>query len=277
MLKNLENYLYPTSLEEAIDYLESPHSVAIAGGVNLGVYASDEIHTLIDISRLNLDYIKIENEKVHLGALCNFQQLLIAPQLQVGALRIIPETLKTVVSRPIRNASTLGGNIASALASSDLITTLLALDSRAYLKGVNKERYVPLNEFFKGNRETVLNNELIVEVDFPLPSITSKSCFLKLGRTKFDIALVNIAIIVDWEDNICKDIRIALGSVAPTVIRIPKAEAILKGENWTAELIEKAAEQVFKDVKPIDDIRASADYRREMSKVFTRRALEIVK
>ncbi|MGE5819988.1 MAG: FAD binding domain-containing protein, partial [Deltaproteobacteria bacterium] len=154
---------------------------------------------------------------------------------------------------------------------------LIALSARARIASSRRQREVPLEEFFIGPGKTCLQpNELLKEIFIPTPAKKSGSSFQRCTRTAMDIALVNCAVFVSLASKreIIGDIRIALGAVAPTPVRARPAEAFLKDKIADEDSIEKAAGLAAASVSPIDDVRSSASYRREMVRVLTRRALQ---
>ncbi len=176
-------------------------------------------------------------------------------------------------SEQIRNMATVGGNLASAVPSADFATPLLALETQCVIQALEGQRTVPLERFFGGPHQSVLEKELLVELRFPIPTAGVKTEFLKIGRNPGDIATINVATLLELEGDTIQRTRIALGAVAPTPIRAYAAEAFLAGKPATDENIQRAAELAREAVRPISDQRASADYRRQMSMVLTRRAL----
>jgi carbon-monoxide dehydrogenase medium subunit len=155
--------------------------------------------------------------------------------------------------------------------------TLLALDALVVIAGPDGRRQLPLNRFFAGPRKSLLKpDELLLEIIVPKENLGKPADFQKFGLRKGQaLALVNAAasLWMDWERNVCVAPRIALGAVAPTVIRAPAAEAFLEGRAITPEAMAEAARIAVGEARPIDDFRASADYRRELIEVLTRRAL----
>jgi len=158
---------------------------------------------------------------------------------------------------------------------------LLVLGAEAKLLSVSGERWVGLEEFFRGVNKTALQeDEILVEIRVPVPPPVTGSSFLKVGRTIVDIALVNAAVRITVDDNgIFSDVRIALGAVAPTPMRSKSAEDLLFGASMAKldnTLLEKAGRKAAEETKPITDIRASAEYRRKISEVLVRRGIENV-
>jgi CO/xanthine dehydrogenase FAD-binding subunit len=189
---------------------------------------------------------------------------------------ILARAAATCGSVQIRNAATIGGNITNGSPAADLVTPLLALDAVVVLADLKGRRKMPLAEFLAARGTKALRQSLLVEVT--VPAVKGRRCgwsFQKLGRTALDISLVNVAAGlqmnssggIEWA-------RIALGAVAPAAIRASPAESILRGRKLDAATIAEAAEAVMGAVSPISDVRAPAEYRREMCGVLTRRALE---
>jgi carbon-monoxide dehydrogenase medium subunit len=194
-----------------------------------------------------------------------------------GRYAIMAEAAAAVGSIQTRNRATLGGNVCNASPAADTAPALIALSARARIASNRRQREVLLEEFFLGPGKTCLQpNELLKEIFIPSPAIKSGSSFQRCTRTAMDIALVNCAVFLSLASKreFIGDIRIALGAVAPTPVRAGPAETFLIGKIADGDAIEKAAELAAASVSPIDDVRSSASYRREMVRVLTRRALE---
>jgi carbon-monoxide dehydrogenase medium subunit len=186
---------------------------------------------------------------------------------------MLSDAAESFISRQIRNAATLGGNLAGGSPSADLPPALLALDAVVHIRGAAGERSVPLAEFFTGPGRTVLEGGLLTRVTLPDPE-GRRGSFLKVGRTAEDVAIVNAGTSLRVEDGRCRDVRIALGAVGETPMRIPEAEALLEGKAPTAALLAEAEGMVRQGVRPVDDHRAGAAYRRKVGGVLARRGLE---
>jgi len=173
---------------------------------------------------------------------------------------------RQVGSVQIRNLGTVGGNICNASPSADVATALMCVDAELKIEGPDGVRSEKLEDFFKGPGLTSLSStEIVTGILVPAMGKNWNWNYRKLGsRRAMEIGIVNVAIGLKAEQGICKEVRIALGSVAPTPIRARKAEKRLEGARWTRELVEEAAELGAQDSNPIDDLRASAAYRREM-------------
>jgi carbon-monoxide dehydrogenase medium subunit len=275
-------YHRPTSLEEAVSLLAElgEKAIPIAGGTDLLVEKPSGIEYLIDLTRLPLVYIETipETLDIRIGALTTVREIETARLFKEENYRIhniLSETARQLGYMTIRNLATIGGNICNAVPSADFPPVLIALDSRAKIIGPSGERNALLEEFFVDVRRTILrSNELLIEIQVPGQPPRTGLAFQKLGRVHTDIALVNVACRLTFgSDGTCKDTRIVLGAVAPTPIRAKRAEEMLIGKNLNDSLIQKIAQAASSETEPISDIRASAEYRRNMCRVLTARAL----
>jgi len=231
------------------------------------------VREVVDIRRLGLDYINIENDWMHIGAGTTMRTVARHIQIQTLANGILARGAAVCGSPNIRNMATLVGNVASALPSADTLPALLALDAQAVLIGPQGERIIPLDTFFVGPAKSVRERELIRELRIPLAQIDMRGGFYKIGRTAEDIAMVNVATTLTIQDGTITMVRLVLGAVAPTPLRATQTEQALLGQPATEETFQQAADIVRNEVRPISDHRASADYRRRMSGIATVRAL----
>jgi CO/xanthine dehydrogenase FAD-binding subunit len=275
---HIEAFLQPTSIREAVRLLncEGRRAHLVAGGTEAMVQRDRSIRTLVDVSRLGLCYIRRKGSGWAIGAATTIATLEESRQIREFADGILAAAASTCGSMQIRNMATLGGNLANASPAADTATPLLALDASVVLESSRGRRTVPLSEFFLGPNRTILNGALLVEILIPGPPRRGRTgwSYQKLGRTESDISVVNCAagLQVDRTGK-CIWARVALGAVAPTPLRAQKAEAALIGQPVTKEVIEAACDAVLREIQPITDLRASAEYHREMSLVLTRRAL----
>ncbi len=188
----------------------------------------------------------------------------------------LAETFSRVATIRIRNQATIGGNLVHADPAQDPPPMLMALGGEVGLAGPNGQRVLPLDEFFVDFFETAIQpGEVLVSVRLPpLPAGTQATYVKFLPRTEDDYATVSVAAAVTpGQDGRCENARIALGSAATVPLRARKAETALRGERLTAERIREAAALVREEVDPLDDVRGSAGYKREMARVWTERAL----
>jgi carbon-monoxide dehydrogenase medium subunit len=178
----------------------------------------------------------------------------------------------------VRNLATVGGNACNASPAGDTLPALLAFDAQCRIAGPDGERTIPLDQFFTGPGRTVLTQgEILVELRLPPPLPDTGSLYIKHSpRGAMDIATVGAASVVTLQDrgSVCREVRIALGAVAPTPIRAYAAEDLLRGQSITPELIVRVAQEAESRVNPIDDIRGTAVHRKAMVGVLTQRTLE---
>lgn len=230
------------------------------------------IRFLIDITHAGLSYIRRRGKACVIGATTTMAALENSPAIRALAGGILARAAATCGSVQIRNMATLGGNLANGSPAADTATPLLALDAEVVLADARGRRKIPLTEFYSGLRRT---RALIVEVAIPALPRGGRWSFQKLGRTESDISLVNAAagLQLDSQGRV-KWARIALGAVAPTPMRAVNAEKLLVGCKVDQSTLAEVCDEVAREVRPITDVRASAEYRREMCRVLVRRALE---
>ncbi len=248
----------------------------LAGGTDLLVnmkQRTKEPKYVISLKNLPLAYIEEARGGVRIGAATKLRaiekSILVREKLPV-----LHEAVKAIGSVQIRNMATLGGNICNASPAADSAPALLVLDAKARIVGPDGEREVPIEGFFLGPGKTCLaRGEMLKEVFVPYTPPGYSGAFLKIGRTSMDIAKINIAVLLKVVDGIVEDCRIALGAVAPTPMRVKRAEEFLRGKELSEEALREAGEIVSQEIRPITDIRATAEWRREVSKVLTRDAI----
>lgn len=275
MLK-IEAYHSPTSLTQAVNLLAENGRTVIAGGTDLLVNPRYMVgvREVVDIRNLGLDYIREEQGWLHIGAGATMRTVARHQKIQALANGILARSAAVCGSPNIRNMATVVGNVASALPSADTPPSLLALDAQIVLAGLQDERIVPLENFFVGPAKSIRDREFVRELRIPLDSFDDlKGGFYKIGRTSEDISIVNAAATLVIHNSTITAAHLVLGAVAPTPLRIKIAEEALRGQLPVEEAFQHAAELVHNEVRPISDQRASAEYRRRMSKVAALRAL----
>ncbi len=278
-------YLIPKTLEEALTVLKNQKESAkvFAGGTDLiPQMKRREIpvpRCVIDLKGISkLDAISFDEDSgLKIGSLVTINALAESPVIRQHFPSLF-QAASSIGSPQVRNRGTFAGNICTAVPSADSAPALLTLEATITVKGLNGERVVPIDQFFTGPRMTVLKpDEILVEISVPTPARSSRGVYLKLSpRHSMDLAIVGVAVNGVSEKGICKDVKIALGAVAPTPIRAPMAEEMLKGQRITPELIDEAARNAITQCSPIDDHRASQEYRCDMIYAMTRRALNQV-
>ena len=266
------------SISDALHFLseKGDRTRIIAGGTDLIPRLRQEnslpdfVLNVLEIGRLN--GITELNHILRIGATTTHTQLVESGLLQRGCPSLV-QAAASVGGPLIRNRGTMGGNIANASPAADLAPVLLAMDAEGVLMSEMGTRVVALKDFFIGPGETLRNpNELLVEISIPLPKGTN--LFLKLGRRRaMSLSIVNVAVCLEMEGRNCRDAKIALGSVAATPIRCPRAENLLRDKEIDPELISKCAGEAMAMSKPVDDQRATSWYRRQAGEVLLKRAL----
>lgn len=269
-------YFKPRTLKEASQLLiengEKAH--ILNGGTDLIVRMKDEItkpDVVVDIKGIQeLHEISFnEDEGLTVGACVTLNELAHNKIVQ-EKYKILSIAAESVGSGQVRNLATMIGNNCNASPLADTSTPLLVLDAKVLVYSSKGEREVSIHDFFKGVRKTCLNvGEIVKAIKIPAYDCLNGMFQKTSRRSKVDLSTVCSSVV-----QIDKEIRIALGAVAPTPIRARKAEEYLKHKELTDSTIKKAAELAASDAKPIDDVRASRDYRIEMIKVLVKRSLE---
>jgi carbon-monoxide dehydrogenase medium subunit len=280
------NYFNVTNIEEALRILAEKGERAriVAGATDLilelerGVRTG--IDTLVDITRVpGLDQISIdEDDVIHLGPLVTHNHCVESRLLRARAYPLTRAAWE-VGAPQIRNRGTVAGNLITASPANDTITPLMALNASVTLQSAAGTRTVALQDFYKGVRKTVMQpDEMLVDISFPAMALTAKGTFLKLAlRRAQAISVVDVAVILDLEGETIKSASITLGAVTPIIAHAGEAENYLAGKPLTDEVFDEAARLAMAASHPIDDIRGSAAYRREMVRVCTLRGLKAIR
>ena len=252
----------------------------LAGGTDLLVelkHAAHNPEVIVDISRLDeLKNIAIADDGLHIGALATHGAIMQSTVIR-DMFPALVEAAHSIGALQTRNLGTLGGNLMTCVPSMDSGPTLIALEASVTVASTKGRRQMPLADLFVGPRKTSLKpGELLVDIVIPKRNLGKPAAFQKFGLRKGQaLALVNAAAAFWLDDgkDAFKAPCIALGAVAPVVIRAPKAEAFLVGCKVTAEAMAEAGRIAASEAKPISDFRASADYRRDLIAVLVKRAL----
>lgn len=276
-------YYAPTRLAEACATLEGFAGTArpVAGGTDL--LLKMKAGRLAPAAVVNLKRVpelrgQVVNSHLTLGALTTLEELRRSPQVQAVA-PALAAAAATMASVPVRHLATLGGNLCNAAPSADLAPVLIALEATAIIAGPGSSadpgprREVPVEGFMSGPGQTVLApGEVLVAVQ--VPATAGSARYLKLApRVCMDIAVVGIGLRLEVVGRTCTAARLVLGAVAPTPLRVRPAEAVLEGQPVSVDRIDEAASLAAGAAQPIDDVRGSASYRRQMVFVLVRRGL----
>jgi len=277
-------YHQPSGLQEALDMLNDLDGLAtpVAGctdfipGLRRGALSFEDGLHIVDLRRVKeLNRIDIANGRIRIGAAVTLSRILTSGLIRQH-VPVLWEAVDDLASWQIRNTATVGGNLCTASPAADTAPPLLVMDAQVVLRTKNESRKLPLTEFFLGPGMTILKErEILTEIQLQAQSHEHRSKRIKLGRRSlFTLSIVSVAVLTRILENRFKTARIAFGSVAPAPLRARKTEAFLTGRIVDREAIEQAAELASEETKPIDDVRASSAYRKDMAKVLTRRALE---
>jgi carbon-monoxide dehydrogenase medium subunit len=262
-------YYRPATLAEALALLrrEKVRTVPLAGGTGLVPTLGRRAEAVVDLQDLGLDTLAVEGDHLRIGAMVRLQQLIEAPE----AGPFLARAAHAEGPRNLRNAATIGGTVAGAAPSSELLIALLILDAEVSLR-LPDPTTVSLDRFLDSPGQ-MLDGGLISAVTALAPAAAPLVAMERVARTPKDRPIVAVAARLERSGDLCSGACLALAGVASRPIRLPKVEDKLKGQPFNTELVELAATAVASAIEPASDFRASAEYRREMAVVLTRRAL----
>ena len=272
------NYHKPKDLNEALKLLkEIKDAKPIAGGTDLMVdmkIGRMKTGNLIDISNLKeLRKIEFHKDNVIIGAAVTLQEIINDERIR-REIPILAEAAESMGSWQIRNVATIGGNICNASPAADMAPPLMVLNSKLKISSINGDRIIPVEKFFKGPRQTeLMAEEILTEIIVPRESCNAGMKFMKIGRRRaHTLSIVATAVAVRTTEDKIEYVRIALNSIAPTPIRAYKTEEELIGSR--IDEVDVKVKKLTEEIKPISDVRASAEYRREMAVKITMEALK---
>jgi CO/xanthine dehydrogenase FAD-binding subunit len=270
-------YLRPRDIGETVVLLGryGRRARILAGGTDVLVQRDPSVEALIDLEAVGLAYVVSDAQSTRVGAATTQAEIAVSERLATPALRAVQEAASLMATPQIRNVATVGGNLCTASPAADLATPLLALDAEIRVEGSSGGSQLPLRRFFVSPGQTVLRpDQLFVEVIVPVAGARSGCAFLRLARTATDIALVNVAVALEFDQtDIVTKARIALGAVAPIPMRADSAEAALLGVRITRDSAVAAGEIAAGEASPISNQRSTAEHRRSVVAVLVRRAL----
>jgi CO/xanthine dehydrogenase FAD-binding subunit len=275
-------YHAPTSLAEAVRILDEYglEAMILAGGTDLVPKMKQAMvkpHHLVNLKYIpELAGIREESKQIRIGALTRLRDLEHSI-IVIKKLPLLHKAVLTIGSVQIRNMATIGGNLCNASPSADSAQALVALDAKANIVGPSGERSIELESFFTGPGRTVLDRgEFLHSLTLPYPEDESYCAYIKLSRTSLDLATVSIAINAKINRGAIKSIRVVVGAVAPIPLRVRDVEQHLIENKFSVNSIEEAGKLVSENIKPITDVRGTAEYRRLVSKGLIIEALNRV-
>ena len=274
------SYFRPRSLDELWELKEAwPDAGYVAGGTDTlfanrrrpagGAQTYISLRSLPELCRIEWD-----ESGLRIGSGVTIQALIDHPGLGRSYPALV-EAGRTLGSQQIRNVATLGGNLCNASPAADMAPPLLVHEARLVLRSPGGCREIPVEELFLGPGKTALAGLEILEAVLIEPATPgARSMFLGSGRVRMDIARASVAVLVERAGTRCTKVRLAAGAVAPTPLRLRTVEGLLEGAEITSDLLARAQEMARSSVAPITDLRAHADYRRQLVGVFVKRAME---
>ena len=276
---NQFKYISPKTIEEVLEILKQEKSKAciVAGCSNVLPYIKDRklpAKLLLDISAIEeLNYVKKSEGEIYIGAGTTISDLTNSKIIREEC-NLLYQTAEEFADPTVRNRATIGGNLADASPAADIAPPLLVLDAVLEVESMDGKREISLKNFFVSPRKTVLReDEMISSIKIKNSFLNKNGCFIKLGlRQAMAISVATMAMVLEVEKNKVKNVRIAMGSIAPIPLRLLKTEKFLINKEVNDDLIEKAIPKVRKEVNPIGDVRASAEYRRYVSGILFKRA-----
>ncbi len=280
MIPRSFEYYSPQTLDEAVALLQKlgPEAKLLSGGQSLIPMMKLRLLSpeyIVDINRIpGLDYISETDGHLIIGALAREHQLESSGSVQ-SKFPILADTAKVIADPLVRSQATVCGNLAHGDPANDHPATMLALGATVVATGPKGKREISIDDFFPGLFTTALEpEEILTEIRIPLPPARSGGAYLKLERKVGDFATAGVAVQISLdESNVCTRAGIGLTNVGLTPIKAKQAEAVLAGKKLDEATIKKAAETAASESQPMDDIRGSADYKRDLIRVLTARAL----
>ena len=275
------DYYQPKSLDEAVQLkISTPESLYISGGTDLVVrLKKGELRPQALISLRSIPGLsEIENGRIiRIGAMTTISDLHKNMLLQ-DKFPVLVQAANALGSVQIRNVATIGGNLCNGSPAADMALPLLVLEAKIRLQSAQKSRKLPLDKFFQGPGKTDLApGEILTDILLETPGMNTRMIFLKKGRTKMDLAVASVAVLIRTEGPRCLKARVAVGSVAPTPLRLIEVEALLEGVTLTRKRMTEAQLLASQYVSPITDVRSTAGYRRHLVGVLVKQALEKLK
>lgn len=276
-------FFAPRKIEEALEILSKygKEIKVIAGGTDLLIQYYDrlyEVNGWLDLKNIKeLKDIRINKNKIEIGAMVSHAQLEKSEDIK-EYFPVLNQAAADIGSPQIRNRGTVGGNIVNASPAGDLLAPLMAYDAQFRLLSIQGEKIVPAEEFFTGPKKTILEPaQLLTQIILPLPSERTYGCWIKIGKRKaLIIATITLALVVEMaEDNkTVKDVRTCLGSVAPTPIEIEEIREKMIGKKFSELDFNQLGQIVEDKISPIDDIRGTREYRKDVAKNIMINALK---
>ena len=272
--------LEPSTVDEAVKLLKKYQNKArvLAGGLDLvSKMRRWQINPeyLVSIRNIpELNCIKNHGEKgIEIGAMVSLRDVELSPEVK-SSWPVLHKTIHQIASIQVKTMGTLVGNLCVATPASDIAPVLFVLGAELRIISPSSQKTIPIEKFFIPVCQHILKpDEMVTGVFVPEQIDGTRCAFMKLAHTAACIAKINVAVSINKAGSSCKNVRIALGAVAPCVIRATQAEAVLEDSNLDKDAVARASNKAAEEATPIGDLRSTAEYRREMVKVLVRRAI----
>jgi xanthine dehydrogenase small subunit len=278
MLSNIKHIFRPPKIKDALALLQEyrPHARFLAGGTDITLTRDERVHVLIDIGNLGLDYIRQQQGWVRIGAGTRIATLEHSPVIKGFADGLLAKVASSWGSLQVSNQATIGGNLAKGGATADMAAPLLAMNARCVLAG-KKRRIVPVSEFWTAAGTARLGGDLLTEIVIPrIPLSRATWMWEKFVLSGDAIAIVSVTVALQRDSKgVCTSARIVLGAATPSPRRCPSVERVLMGRRIDDKnLFQSIVAELRASLQPIDDLRASSEYRRTLFQVLLRRILD---
>jgi CO/xanthine dehydrogenase FAD-binding subunit len=274
------DFIAPTDLTQACSLLSSEinRTVILAGGTDLMArfnrHRRERNETIVYLGKLGLDYIRVSGKHVIVGACATLADMAAAEEIR-NRLPLLGQACGEMACPAVRNAATLGGNVANGARDADGIPALMALGAKVVVASTTGENKIPIEQFvIRPKKETLKNGGLITEFEIPALDAADKWGWVKLKQRQGEgRSIVSVAVRIKMESKVCQDVRLVLGAMAPHSFVSPAAASTLSGKPLSLELIEETANRVISETNPVSDARGSAWYRKKAAAVLVRRIL----
>lgn len=278
---DFKNYFQPDNLAEALEIKKeyAENIVIAAGTTDLLVAHYEKLHEIenwLDISKIaELKKMSIKDDKVSIGAMVTHLDIKESEELK-EKLPVLQSAAADVGSPQIRSRGTIGGNIVTSSPSGDLLTPLLSYEARFKLEAADKSRWVKAAGFFTGPKRNIMeSDEILTEVEIAVPERETLGYWAKIGRRKaLVISTLNFSLVLEFESEKIARAGLAVGSAAPTPIRLREVEEMMVGKSLKELDYRALGEKVKNEINPIDDLRGSKDYREDVALEIMINALE---
>lgn len=279
-MKNLKEFYYPKTLEEALEILSENEAsemlnIPVAGSTGIVFSKKPTVKALVDINRIGLDYIKKDRGTVKIGAATVVRKIARSEIIKNMAGGVLSKAAGSIGSILIRNSCTIGGNIADLRIWSDSPSALLVLGAKIKINSKEKERIIKAEEFFSQKpSRTLLKTEMVTEIIIPAPPKNAAGSFIKFGRTKVDYTLMDVSSYFEINDERLINVRIAISGVTLFPKRLKELEKFIEGKIFSEKLLKEIEDKGREEIDPLKTYKASKEYRKHLAGVLLKRSVE---